>query len=299
MSNTSLIIEERSRDIGNFFVGRLLPFVEKRAVGPFVFIDHMGPSIIGENGKYIDVDQHPHIGLCTLTYLFEGEMEHRDSTGAEMIIQPGSVNLMVAGRGVTHTERTPQNLRNGKPHKMHGYQIWIALPKEFEEIEPSFHHIPKDELPSWNENGIEFKLVTGEIKVNETTYKSPTPTFSKSFMIDVFSEAENKLNLSGKLFGEIGIVVVKGAIIENKGLENEHTIEQGQMMIAKMRDFCELGIEASTQLLIFGGEPLEKRYMYWNFVSSSMERIEIAKKDWADRKFPKVPNDDTYIHLPN
>ncbi|MGB3464347.1 MAG: pirin family protein, partial [Cyclobacteriaceae bacterium] len=141
MSNTDLIIEERSRDIGDFLVGRLIPFCKKRMVGPFIFIDHMGPSEIG-NGKYLDVDQHPHIGLSTLTYMLSGELLHQDSIGTSQLITPGSVNWMSAGKGVTHTERTPKNLRDGSRFTMHGYQIWVALPKALEEMSPEFHHIP-------------------------------------------------------------------------------------------------------------------------------------------------------------
>ena len=140
MSNTGMIIEERSRDIGDFLVGRLIPFRKKRMVGPFIFIDHMGPSKVG-NGKYLDVGQHPHIGLSTLTYLMEGTILHRDSIGSVQKIEPGSVNWMTAGSGVVHTERTPTELRDGSTHTLHGYQIWVALPKEYEETTPSFHHV--------------------------------------------------------------------------------------------------------------------------------------------------------------
>ena len=147
MADNKMIVEERSRDIGNFLVGQLLPFRKKRQVGPFTFIDHMGPSVM-EAPNYMDVDQHPHIGLSTLTYLFEGQVEHRDSTGAHQIINPGDVGFMTAGKGVTHTERTPQAMRNEQSIRMHGYQVWVAMPKEKEEMEPRFDFIPKEELPT-------------------------------------------------------------------------------------------------------------------------------------------------------
>src|SRR5690606_16571634 len=154
MSNIGLIIEERTRDIGDFLVGRLLPFRKKRMVGPFIFIDHMGPEILG-NGKYMDVGRHPHIGLSTLTFLLEGEIMHKDSIGTEQRIAPGSVNWMVAGRGVTHTERTPQDLRD-KTFTVHGYQIWVALPKNQEDIDPEFYHFDASELPQWQDGSASF-----------------------------------------------------------------------------------------------------------------------------------------------
>lgn len=296
MSNIKLIIEEKSKKIGNFLVGRLLPFREKRAVGPFVFIDHMGPAVLG-NGDYIDVDQHPHIGLCTLTYLYEGEMEHKDSTGANQIITPGSVNLMVAGKGVTHTERTPKHLRGINQIKMHGYQVWIGLPEKFEDIDPIFYNIENELLSKWIENEISYILIIGEL----FGYKSPTPKFSESFMIDIRNVSDNDSNqtidLSDKLFGEIGIVVVSGSIIilEN---DNKTHINQGQMLISTEQNLCKFEITKQTKILIFGGEPLTKRFMFWNFVSSNLEKIEKAKQDWQDKKFPSVKDDYTYIPLP-
>jgi redox-sensitive bicupin YhaK (pirin superfamily) len=155
MSNIGLIIEERSRDIGDFLVGRLLPFRKKRMVGPFIFIDHMGTSQLGPN-SYMDVDQHPHTGLSTLTFMLEGEIVHKDSIGSEQRITPGSVNWMVAGKGVTHTERTPKNLRNGTSFSAHGYQIWVALPKDMEDCNPEFHHIEETALPKWKEGSAQY-----------------------------------------------------------------------------------------------------------------------------------------------
>ncbi|MEM6726512.1 MAG: pirin family protein [Bacteroidota bacterium] len=149
MSNVGLIIEERSRDIGNFLVGRLIPFRKKRMVGPFSFIDHMGPSWISP-GKYMEVGQHPHIGLSTLTYLLEGQIMHRDSTGAIQVVTPGSVGWMTAGKGIVHTERTPESLRDGGRYPVHGFQIWVALPKELEDMDPEFSFTPADHLPKWS-----------------------------------------------------------------------------------------------------------------------------------------------------
>jgi redox-sensitive bicupin YhaK (pirin superfamily) len=284
-----MVVAERSRDIGQFMVGRLLPFRRKRQVGPFTFIDHMGPSVI-RPGHYMDVDQHPHIGLSTLTYLIEGEMEHKDSTGVSQLVTPGSVNFMTAGYGVTHTERTPQHQRDGKSYPIHGYQVWVALPKEKEEIAPSFVHIPKSDLPQWEEEGLHFTLVAG----SGYGRKSPLPVYSPLFMLDVSCTKTSTLDIKGQLSGEIAVVVVNGKV----ALEGEQ-IETGQMLVSTTEDECCLDVQADTRLLLFGGTPFpEERYLYWNFVSSSKERLEQAKRDWEAREFPQVPGDHTYIPLP-
>jgi redox-sensitive bicupin YhaK (pirin superfamily) len=289
MATNTFLVEERSRDLGNFLIGRLLPFREKRLVGPFCFIDHMGPSEIGE-GVFLNVDQHPHIGLCTLTYLLEGEIDHRDSTGAVQTVTAGSVNLMIAGKGVTHTERTPEHARFAPRHLIHGYQVWIALPVEQEEAEPRFVHISKHELPGWEEDGFSFTLVAGEA-FGKT---APTPTFSPLFMVDITAKKTNRLEIRGQLKGEIAIVVVKGSV-----LDGETVIHQGQMLISKMEDECALEVVEGTQLILFGGKALpEERLMYWNFVSHSKERLEQAKQAWQNHEFPKVPGDETYIPMP-
>ncbi|MFM7896288.1 MAG: pirin family protein, partial [Flavobacterium sp.] len=160
MSNIQLIIEERAADIGNFLVGRLLPFKEKRAVGAFVFIDHMGPAKL-KDYQNLDVPPHPHIGLSTLTYLFEGAIMHRDSLGTELEIKPGAVNWMTAGKGVVHSERTPEYLR-ATDKSLHGLQIWVALPRHLENCEPSFTHIEAKDIPHWKEDNVNFKLIAGE-----------------------------------------------------------------------------------------------------------------------------------------
>ncbi|HAA19902.1 MAG TPA: hypothetical protein DCR93_25290 [Cytophagales bacterium] len=289
MANNKMLVEERSREVANFLVGRLLPFRKKRQVGPFTFIDHMGPGTL-RPGHYSDVDQHPHIGLSTLTYLFEGFVEHRDSSGHHQIMGPGDVGFMTAGKGVTHTERTPANLRDGREIRSHGYQIWVALPVEKEEMEPTFQYIPAEKLPQWQEGPLDITLVAGE-GFGQT---SPLKVYSPLFMVDVRARQAGKLDIKGQLQGEIAIVVVKGRV-----KDEEDTIEAGQMLISKTEDECQLEMAEGTQLLLFGGAPLpEPRYMYWNFVSSRKERLEEAKKDWENKRFPKISGDDTYIPLP-
>src|SRR6186713_1070141 len=172
MSNIQLIIEERPADIGSFLVGRLLPFIKKRTVGPFIFIDHMGPAAMNDH-ENLDIPPHPHIGLSTLTYLFEGAIMHRDSLGTAIEIAPGQVNWMTAGKGIVHSERTPERLRTSDK-MLHGLQIWIALPKALEDMEPTFFHAEESELPQWESNGVAYRLIAGEA----FSKKSPVPVYS-------------------------------------------------------------------------------------------------------------------------
>ena len=290
MANNKLIVDERQTDLGNFMVGRLLPFRKKRQVGPFTFIDHMGPAELG-NGNYVDVDQHPHIGLSTLTYLFEGAMEHRDSVGSVQVITPGDVGFMTAGSGVTHTERTPPEYRKEGLMTMHGYQIWVALPKEKEEMEPQFDFYPKTSIPSWKLDDLTIKLVAG----NAFGKSAPLQGFSPLFMVDIFAHEQTTLDLRGHLKGEVAFVIVKGSIISQ-----DQTVKAGQMLISKTDEECEICLDKDTQILLFGGEALpEERFLSWNFVSHSKERLKKAKEDWMNKKFPPVPNDNTYIPFPD
>ncbi|MEM9834892.1 MAG: pirin family protein [Bacteroidota bacterium] len=289
MANNKLIVDERQTDLGNFLVGRLLPFRKKRQVGPFTFIDHMGPATLG-NGKYVDVDQHPHIGLSTLTYLFDGSIEHRDSTGSLQVIASGDVGFMTAGSGVTHTERTPLAARGKGTFPMHGYQIWVALPKDKEEIAPRFDFYPRATLPSWDVDHLKIKLVAG----NAFGRSAPLHGYSPLFMVDIHASEETTLQLSGQVKGEIAFVIVRGSI-----MSDGQKIEAGQMMISKTEDECEICFEKDTQILLFGGQPLpEERFLSWNFVSHSKERLKQAQRDWQERRFPQVPGDNTYIPFP-
>lgn len=289
MANNKLLVYERQKDLGNFMVGRLLPFREKRQVGPFTFIDHMGPAKLG-SGNYVDVDQHPHIGLSTLTYLFEGEIEHRDSIGSVEVITPGDVGFMTSGSGVTHTERTPIARRSNETFVMHGYQIWVALPKEKEEIAPRFDYYPSNEIPTWQTEKLRFKLVAG----NAFGKSAPLQGYSPLFMVDIFAKKATVLSLKGQMKGEVAFVIVKGSITVQ-----DEKIVGGQMLISKTGCQCEIHLDDQTQLLLFGGEPLpEEHYLLWNFVSHSKERLQKAKEDWQQKKFPKVPGDDTYIPIP-
>lgn len=289
MANNNLLVNERQAVLGNFMIGRLLPFRKKRQVGPFTFIDHMGPSTIGPD-SYLDVDQHPHIGLSTLTYLFEGEMEHRDSIGSVQVISPGDVGFMTSGSGVTHTERTPEARRGGESFTMHGYQIWVALPKEKEEMDPEFQYYPSADIPTWQSDGLTFRLAAGEAFGRS----APLQGFSPLFMVDILAEKSTSLNLAGQLRGEVAFVIVRGAI-----KEKEELVQAGQMLISTTDEQCEISLEAGTRLLLFGGEPLaEEPRLRWNFVAYSKERLAEAKADWINKEFPSVPGDTTYIPFP-
>lgn len=289
MSNIQLIIEERAADIGNFLVGRLLPFREKRSVGPFVFIDHMGPAQL-KDYQNLDVPPHPHIGLSTLTYLFEGAIFHRDSLGTEMEIQPGAVNWMTAGKGVVHSERTPEYLRTSEK-RLHGLQIWVALPKQLEQSEPTFHHIEAKDIPHWQQDGVHIKLIAGEAfgKV------SPVPVHSPLYFLEIKSSDAVSINIGEHLFGESALYILEGSI-----KSDGHEYGPKQILIAKDTKLCQMELAENTTIYIFGGDAFpEGRYIHWNFVSSDRELIEQAKHDWLEQKFPKVPNETEFVPLPD
>lgn len=293
MSNVQLIIEERAADIGNFMVGRLLPFRQKRAVGPFVFIDHMGPAKLKEY-QNLDVPPHPHIGLATLTYLFEGSIFHRDSLGTAMEIKPGAVNWMTAGKGVVHSERTPEYLRNSEK-SLHGLQIWVGLPKKLEQCEPSFHHIEASKIPQWEQNGVQIKLIAGEAFGK----KSPVPVHSPLYFLEIKSEKSQTVKIGDDLFGESALYILEGEI-----KSDGNTYEPKQILVAKDSKLCEFEMDANTTVYIFGGEPFpEERFIHWNFVSSDKAVLEQAKENWKNQNydaFPKVPNDENeFVPLPD
>ncbi|MEG0187974.1 pirin family protein [Algoriella sp.] len=288
MSNVGLILEEKAADIGNFLVGRLLPFRQKRHVGPFVFIDHMGPTKL-KDYENLDVGPHPHIGLSTLTYLFEGAVMHRDSLGTKLEIKPGAVNWMTAGKGVVHSERTPDYLRVTEK-TMHGLQIWVALPKELEDIEPSFVHVSEDKLPTWSDENAQYRLIAGKFREHE----SAVPVYSPLYLIEIKAENDFNLSIGKDLYGESALYVLEGEIVDGG-----ETYGTKQLLVAKDAKLCEFEMKAGTTVYIFGGDALpEERFIFWNFVSSSSEKIEKAKQDWINHKFPKVPEDDDYVPIP-
>lgn len=291
-SNIGLILEEKAADIGNFMVGRLLPFRQKRSVGPFLFIDHMGPACLSEY-QNLDVPPHPHIGLSTLTYLFEGAIFHRDSLGNAIEIKPGEVNWMTAGKGVVHSERTPEHLRQ-RDKFLHGLQIWIGLPKNLEQSAPSFFHIDKEEIPTWEENGVSYKLIAGKCMGKV----SPVPVHSPLYFIEIKTSSSQTINIGEHLYGEVAMYVLEGAVnIEGNDYGGK------QLLIAKNASLCSFSTKGETTLYLFGGEPFdEPRFMFWNFVHSDKSVLEKAKENWENQNldaFPKIPGDDQeYVPLP-
>lgn len=282
MSNIQLIIEERAAEIGKFLVGRLLPFRQKRMIGPFIYIDHMGPVKLNER-EHFDILPHPHIGLSTLTFLFEGSIMHRDTLGNEVEIKPGAVNWMTAGKGIVHSERTPEYLRN-EDKIMHGLQIWVALPKHLEEMEPEFFHIEAKDLPTWTTDEVEFKLVAGKVM----GYESPVPVYSELYMLEIKSKEQRLINLIDHLYGESGLYILEGGI-ESEG----NRFGPKQILVAKDASFCEFLIEPNSTIYLFGGEAFpEERFIDWNFVATSKERLQVAKERWISQEFDKIPGDE-------
>jgi hypothetical protein len=284
----SIVIDARPRDIGGFVVGRLLPWVHRRAVGPFVFFDHMGPSVLPP-GKGVDVRPHPHIELATVTYLFEGEIDHRDSLGMHQTIHPGAINLMIAGRGIVHSERSGPAFRE-RGGTVHGVQLWLGLPTAHERIEPSFEHHPAESLPALERSGVELRVLLGEAY----GVRSPVTTLCPMFYVEARMPAGSRLSLPAGPT-ERAAYVVEGAL---HGAPEP--AEARRMLVFAAGIEVELEALAESRVMLLGGEPLDgPRHMFWNFVSSSAERIEQAKRDWVEGRFPLVPGDeDERIPLP-
>lgn len=288
MSNIQLVIEERAANIGSFMVGRLLPFRQKRSVGPFVFIDHMGPAQLSGH-ENLDVPPHPHIGLSTLTYLFEGAIMHRDSIGSVLEIQPGAVNWMTAGKGVVHSERTPEHLRKSDM-QLHGLQIWVALPKSLEQCEPSFHHIEKDEIPMWTSHNLHFTLIAGEAFGK----KSPVPVHSPLYFVEIVSTERTTVNIGEHLYGESALYILEGSV-HSEG----ETYSKKQLLVSIDSRLCEFELAENSTVYVFGGTPFpEERYIDWNFVSSSKALLQQARKDWEEQRFPTISGETEFVPYP-
>jgi redox-sensitive bicupin YhaK (pirin superfamily) len=283
-----LVIEQRRRDLGGFEVGRVLPYAKRRMVGPFIFFDHMGPVVFPPGiPKSVDVRPHPHIGLATVTYLFEGEIMHRDSVGSEQAIRPGEVNWMTAGCGITHSERFERARNEGG--SMNGIQSWVALPKEHEETEPEFTHYGSERLPSSDENGVRMRVIAGEV----FGLKAEVKTHSPLFYVHCTLATGARLALPDT-YPERGAYVASGSI-EVDG----RTYAEGQMLVFGAGGNVTLKAVTPAVVMLLGGEPLGERFIEWNFVSSTRARIEQAKADWrAGRmKLPDLDNDE-FIPLP-
>jgi redox-sensitive bicupin YhaK (pirin superfamily) len=283
-----LVVVPRSVDVGHFAVRRALPHARRRMVGPFIFFDHFGPAEF-HSGQGIDVRPHPHIGLATVTYLFDGEIMHRDSLGTAAAIRPGEVNWMTAGRGIVHSERTaPDHRREGEP--IHGLQCWIALPSAEEERMPAFSHYDSAALPLVRQNGTTVRVVAGGIYGG----RSPVETLMETLFADVTLAADTALPFDNAA-EERAAYLVSGEV-EIAG----DNFEAGRLLVFRPGDAVTITAKTDAHLVLLGGAAMDgPRHIWWNFVSSRKERIEQAKNDWKLARFDSVPGDDKeFIPLP-
>jgi redox-sensitive bicupin YhaK (pirin superfamily) len=283
------LIIPRSSDIGGFPVRRALPTRQRRLVGPFIFFDRMGPALLRAD-QALDVKPHPHIGLSTVTYLFDGEIKHRDSLGTELVIKPGDINLMTAGRGIVHSERTPENLR-GHPMSVSGLQTWLALPEDREETDPAFSHTGREAMPLIDADGASGRVVIGSLD----GIASPVSTFTDTLYVDLRLEPGRRFPFSAA-HEERAIYILSGELVVSGD-----RFAADQLLVFRPGDEITIGAgEAGCHVMLFGGAALNsKRYIWWNFVSSSKERIEMAKEEWRTGRFDIVPGDEEeFVPLP-
>jgi hypothetical protein len=283
------VIVPRLRDVGAFKVRRALPAAGRQMVGPFIFLDHVGPGEMISSESF-DVRPHPHIGLATVTYILDGSIVHRDSIGSEQPINPGDVNWMTAGKGIAHSERAPKGSL-GKKVRVHGFQTWVALPKRSEEADPSFVHRGKGDLPVIAGDGATVRLAVGSL-YGET---APVDTFTEMFLADAVLEAGARLPLDPS-HEERSAYIAEGTV-EIGG----DTFDEGRLVVFKPGDGMTVTAKTQARLILLGGEPMDgPRHIWWNFVSSSKERIEQAKQDWKSGRFDKVFGDEEdFIPLPD
>jgi redox-sensitive bicupin YhaK (pirin superfamily) len=284
-----LMVIPNAKDIGGFQVHRALPTARRRLVGPFIFFDRMGPAIL-RAGQALDVRPHPHIGLSTVTYLFDGKIRHRDSLGTEMVIEPGDVNLMTAGRGIVHSERTPQELR-GAPMSVSGLQTWLALPDDKEEVDPIFENTAAMRLPEIDAEGVSGRVVIGAF----SGLRSPVVTASDTLYADLSLAPGASVKIPADA-EERAIYTLEGEVsISGDRFPGE------RLLVFRPGDEIVVSSEGGAHFMLFGGASLgSKRYIWWNFVSSSKERIEQAKEEWKTGRFDIVPGDEEeFIPLPD
>lgn len=281
-----LTLKPELKDLGEFTVRRVLPSPRRRMVGPFIFFDHMGPAEFPP-GEGIAVRPHPHIGLATVTYLFDGQIMHRDSLGFVQPINAGAVNLMTAGRGIVHSERAGDDLDTTS--RLHGIQSWMALPLEDEETTPDFIHYAADDIPETEVDGVQVRIIMGEAYGQQ----SPVRLFSATLYLECRMRAGTELALPDQ-YEEIAAYVVEGQV-QISG----QSYEPGVMAVAAAGQALRLAAEADAHVMVIGGTALGERHIWWNLVSSSRERIEQAKRDWQEKRFDMVPGDDEFIPLPD
>ncbi|WP_354687147.1 pirin family protein [Cupriavidus necator] len=282
MSAIEHLLKPHVRDLGDFTVRRLLPAAATQTVGPFIFFDHMGPVQLPP-GEGADVRPHPHIGLATVTYMFEGEIIHRDSLGSEQAIRPGDVNWMTAGHGIVHSERSPDHVRAAGA-RLHGIQTWVALPQSHEADEPSFFHHPAETLPRIERPGVRMTVIAGDA-YGKT---SPVKVFSRTLYVAIELDAGASVEIPAE-HAQRGLYPVDGAVtLDGEPLPAEH------MVVLTPGQSATLLATAPSRVMLLGGDPTDgRRFIYWNFVASSKEAIEAAARRWEDDQFPRVPGDET------
>jgi len=286
MTSPLVILKPHSRDLGGFTVRRILPAQAARTVGPFIFFDHLGPTELAPGG--IDVRPHPHIGLATVTFLFEGALMHRDSLGTVQKIVPGDMNWMTAGRGITHSERTPDEDRQGGM-TMHGLQSWVALPHAQEECEPTFVHYPAARLPITTVSGVTVRVLAGQFK----GLVSPVATLSPTLYVAAEFDAGATLAVSAD-YAQRAVYLAQGTLTIDG-----QVLQAGEMAILPADLLANLHSGDGARAMLLGGAPLDgERFIWWNFVSSRRERIEAAKTAWRDGQFAAVPGERDFIPLP-
>jgi redox-sensitive bicupin YhaK (pirin superfamily) len=283
-----MMIEARPKDLGGFTVGRILPFAKRRMVGPFVFLDHMGPAEFQPGVEGLNVRPHPHIGLSTVTYLFEGQGHHYDNLGSDQIILPGEVNWMTSGRGIVHSERTDESIRQAGL-RMHGMQAWVGLPVENEDDDPAFDHYGPEDMPTYSEGGLHARLIAGDAFGVKARVRTHSPLFYVHWQM-----ATGTVGGVPADHPERAVYIALGRV-EIEGRE----FVAGQMTVLKPGGTVAVkALEASTVMLL-GGEPIGPRILWWNFVASSQDRIDAAKADWKAGRMPLPPADNgEFIPLP-
>jgi redox-sensitive bicupin YhaK (pirin superfamily) len=283
----TVIIAPRVHDLGGFQVRRAVPSLQARSVGPFVFVDHIGPAMF-DAGRGVDVRPHPHIGLATVTFLWAGRMTHRDTLGSVQDIEPGDVNWMTAGRGIAHSERTPLALREHE-HPLHGLQTWVALPKSQEEIAPAFFHYGATSLPQQRRDGAWLRVVAGRGYGEE----SPVQVFADTLYVAIDLDPGAEIALDDG-HTERALYVLEGdAQLDGVDMPAQHLVVLDPGTRSRLR------AKTPLKAMLLGGEPLDApRHMWWNFVASSKERIEQAKQDWVDGRFGAIPGETEFIPLP-
>ena len=284
--SVELVIEPKAKDLGGFTVRRVLPSRERQMVGPFIFFDHMGPAEFPA-GEGIQVRPHPHIGLATVTYLFEGEIVHRDNLGFVQPIRPGAVNLMTAGRGIVHSERAGDDLN--KTSRLHGIQSWMALPENEQECDADFVHYPASDLPVFERDGVRVTVIIGEAFGQASPVAVRVPMLYLELRMPAGSSIEIPVD-----YEERAAYVVEGDV-----RIDDATFGAGLMAVARSDSPLALSAAEDSRVMVVGGAHMGKRHIWWNFVSTSKDRIEKAKQDWEAKRFGEIPGETEFIPLPD